>query len=68
MSSSAQDILKSFDILPEAEQRLVAGEIFRRTSQWESAPLADEELTIAAEATFLSLDEREEHDAKRPTW
>ncbi|WP_428307649.1 hypothetical protein [Lacipirellula sp.] len=67
MSSSAQDLLKSFDILPEAEQRLVAGEIFRRTSQWETAPLADEELTLAAEATFLSLDEREEQDAERPT-
>lgn len=58
--------MRSFDILPEAEQRIVVGEIFRRTAQWETAPLADEELTLAAETTFLSLDEREERDAKRP--
>lgn len=66
MSSSAQDILRSFDILPEAEQRIVAGEIFRRTSRWETTPLADEELMLAAEGLFLSLDESEQPNAESP--
>lgn len=64
VSSSAQDILRSFDVLPESEQRLVVGEIMRRTSQWDAAPLADDDLALAAEAIFLSLDEREKQDAQ----
>lgn len=65
MSASPQDILRSFDFLPESEQRIVAGEIIRRTTRWDTAPLTDEELTLAAEKLFLSLDEREEQDAER---
>ncbi len=65
MSASPQDILRSFDFLPESEQRIVAGEIIRRTTRWDTAPLTDEELTLAAETLFLSLDEREEQDAER---
>lgn len=64
MSSSAQDILNFFDVLPESEQRLVVSEIMRRTSHWDSAPLTDDEMTLAAEALFLSLDERERSDAQ----
>lgn len=64
MSTSAQDILKSFDFLPESEQRLVAGEIMRRTSRWDTAPLTDDELTLTAETLFLSLDEQELQDAQ----
>lgn len=64
MSSSAQDILNFFDVLPESEQRLVASEIIRRTSHWDAAPLADDDLTLAAETIFLSLDEREKSDAQ----
>ena len=66
MSATPQDILRSFDILPESDQRLVVTEIIRRTSHWESAPLSDDDLTLAADALFQSLDEREEQDAERP--
>lgn len=65
VSASPQDILKSFDFLPESEQRVVAGEIMRRTSRWDTAPLTDDELTLAAESIFLALDEREQQDGDR---
>jgi hypothetical protein len=65
MSTSPQDILRSFDVLPERDQRIVVTEILRRTSRWESAPLSDDDLTLAADVLFKSLDEREEQDAER---
>ena len=59
MSASPQDILHSFDVLPEADQRVVAVEIIRRASKWESVPLTDEDLCRQADELFLALDQRE---------
>lgn len=60
MSKDSQHILTNFNALPEAEQRLVAAEILRRTSQWDCEPLTDDDLDRAADELFLELDRREE--------
>lgn len=63
MSTNAQNLLLSFNALPETEQREVAAEILRRVTQLDSAPLSDEELTLSAEDVFLEFDRREEENA-----
>ncbi len=64
MSSSPQDFLQSFDILPAAQQRMVFIELCRRAAQWESEPMDDDELTRAADELFQEFDERERLDGK----
>lgn len=59
MTSSVQQLLQSFDLLPEAEQRELAWEILRRTVNFDLPPLSDEELVLSAEDLFLELDRRE---------
>ncbi|MDZ4655964.1 MAG: hypothetical protein SH868_00150 [Bythopirellula sp.] len=59
MSTDSQHILTSFSSLPEPEQRLVAAEILRRASQWNTEPLNDDDLDRAADEIFLELDRRE---------
>lgn len=63
MSTPAQEIIESFDRLPESEQREVATEILRRTLSLEVPPLSDDELVLSAEELFLELDRREAEDA-----
>lgn len=64
MPSSPQEILHSFDVLPEGDQRVVALEIIRRAAHWDSAPLSDDELNQQADALFQMLDQDEEMNAK----
>jgi hypothetical protein len=59
MALSAQQIIESFEGLPESEKQRVAYEIFRRSVYLDVPPLADEELVAAAEDLFLALDARE---------
>lgn len=59
MTSSVQQMLDTFDRLPEAEQKELAAEILRRTLSLEYGPLSDEELTLNAEQVFLELDRQE---------
>ncbi len=59
MLTDSQNILTTFNSLPESEQRLVAAEIVRRTSQWDSDPLTDDDLTRTADYLFLELDREE---------
>jgi hypothetical protein len=59
MTSSVQQLLHSFDLLPEAEQRELAWEILRRMVNFDLPPLFDEELVLSAETLFLELDRRE---------
>ena len=59
MTSSVQQLLHSFDLLPEAEQQELAWEILRRTVNFELPSLSDEELVLSAEALFLELDRGE---------
>jgi hypothetical protein len=63
MSATPHDIIQSFDVLPEADQRVVAVEIFRRAAQWDSTPLTDDDLSKSADELFQALDRREEEDA-----
>ena len=62
MMPSVQQLLHSFDLLPETEQRAVAWEILRRTVNFEFPSLSDEELVLNAKALLLELDRREAHD------
>lgn len=64
MSTSAQEILQSFDQLPEAEKQEVAAEILRRTINFDLPPLSDEELVLSAEELFSELDRGEAEDAQ----
>lgn len=65
MSETAQQLLASFDLLPESARQEVALEILRRTKDYDLEPLSDEELVINAEAVFLELDRREDADDER---
>jgi len=62
MSLSAQEIIESFEDLPDAEKQRVAYEILRRSVYLDVPPLTDEELVVVAEDLFLALDARESED------
>jgi hypothetical protein len=62
MTLSAQQIIDSFERLPESEKRKVTYEILRRSIQFEIPPLTDEEFIAAAEDLFLALDAGEVGD------
>jgi len=64
MSTNAQQLLASFDALPEAAKFEVAIEILRRTKEFEFPPLTDDELVANAEAIFLEFDQREMNDER----
>jgi hypothetical protein len=64
MNSSSQQLLSSFEQLPETEQQQIAIEILRRTLNVEMPSLEDEALTLSAEAIFLSLDDEEAEDER----
>jgi len=59
MSTTAQQLLASFDALPETVKFEVAFEILQRTKDFEFPPLTDDELIANAEAIFLELDQME---------
>jgi hypothetical protein len=64
MTSSAKNILESFDELPEVKKQEVALAILRRTLRSDSLPLSDDDLVIQAEEISLDLDKREASDGK----
>jgi hypothetical protein len=67
MSLSAQQIIDSFEGLPESEKQRVAYEILRRSVLLEVPSLSDEELVVAAAELFLTLDAMEaEGDSAEP--
>ena len=63
MTIQAQEILHSFDLLPDGDKREVVAEILRRGLAMNVPPLSDSDLVGAAEAIFLQLDSCEESDA-----
>ena len=65
MTQTTQDIIKTFDHLPLAEQKEVIKIILRRNIDIETPILSDEELILNAEEIFLELDQREAIDAER---
>lgn len=64
VSTAVEELLNSFDLLPESEKHRVATEILRRSLELRTAPLADEELALNAEQVFLELDRRESEDGQ----
>jgi hypothetical protein len=64
MGTPAQNLIATFDQLPDTEKQEVAAAILRRTLQVEFPPTSDEELLLSAEETFLELDRREAEDAQ----
>jgi hypothetical protein len=63
MTIQAQEILHSFDLLPEGDKREVVAEIVRRGLAMNIAPLSDDDLVGAAEELFVQLDSCEGSDA-----
>lgn len=62
MSTDSQHVINSFNALSPAEQREVMVELLRKTAQWDSPPLTDDELVRLADESFLELDRREAAD------
>ena len=63
MTAQVQDMLRTFDLLPDGDKRELASEILRRTLMLDVPPLSDEQLVGAAEELFLRLDRSEAGDA-----
>ena len=63
MTAQVQDLLHTFDLLPDGDKRELASEILRRTLTLDAPPLSDEQLVGAAEELFLQLDRGEAADA-----
>ena len=59
MTAQVQNMLHTFDLLPDGDKRELASEILRRTLMLDAAPLSDEQLVGAAEELFLQLDRSE---------
>ncbi len=59
MTIAVQNILKSYDQLPEQEKRELAAEIIRRSLKLNLPPLSDEDLVLSAEEIFLEHDRTE---------
>jgi hypothetical protein len=57
--SVAQELLITFDNLPDAERIEVALEILRRLLNFDFPSLTDEDLVLNAEELFLALDHQE---------
>ena len=64
MTSSARNLISTFDQLPELEKKEVAAAILLRILQLDFPPFSDEELVLSAEEVFLELDRREAADAQ----
>ena len=62
MSTDSQQLLSSFDALPLVEQREVVAELLRKAADWETPPLADDELVRLADEVFIEMDRREAAD------
>ena len=59
MTVLAQEILKTFDQLPNKEQIEIALQILRRLVDSDFPPLTNEDLVLNAEELFSALDQQE---------
>jgi len=64
MGTPAENVIATFDQLPDVEKQEVAAAILRRTLKIDFPPVSDEELVLSAEETFLELDRREAEDGR----
>ncbi len=61
MTKSVEQLLKSFEQLPEAEKRELASEIIKRSLTFDLPELSDESLLLTADQIFLQLDKEESY-------
>jgi len=61
MTKSVEQLLKSFERLPEAEKRELASEIIKRSLTLDLPELSDESLLLTADQIFLQLDKEESY-------
>jgi hypothetical protein len=59
MTQAVQELLESFDRLPESDRLEALAEILKRTQERESPPLDDEILAQIADETWQMYDEEE---------
>lgn len=59
MTRAAQQLIQSFESLPEEDQREVLVELLRFPIEADYTSLSDEELLSSADQIFLEYDERE---------
>jgi hypothetical protein len=62
MTIQTQNILSTFDALPEIAKYEVTLEILRRTKDFDFPPLTDDALLANAESVFLALEQEELKD------
>ena len=61
MTKCVEQLLKSFEQLPEAEKRELASEIIKRSLTFDLPELSDESLLLTADQIFLQLDKEESY-------
>ena len=59
MTRSVEELLNSFEELPEEEKRVLASEIIKRSLTLDLPELGDDSLLKAADKMFLQLDNEE---------
>jgi len=59
MTAQVQEMLHTFDLLPDGDKRELVSEILRRTVTRDVPPLSDAQLVGAAEELFVQLDQSE---------
>jgi hypothetical protein len=64
MTTEAQNLLHSFDLLQDADKCEVAAEILRRSEILNAPPLSDNQLVSIADELFLEMDKEEGKDAQ----
>jgi hypothetical protein len=62
MTAQVQELLHTFDLLPERDKRELASEILRRSLAMGVPALSDEQLVGIAEELFMQLDQNEASD------
>lgn len=65
MTHEVEELLDTFDHLPEAQQREAASGIPRRVQRLTFDPMSDAELLLSGEGLFLELDRREDANERR---
>jgi hypothetical protein len=59
MTRLVEELLNSFEKLPEAEKRELASEIIKRSLTFDIPQLSDDSMLLAADQVFLELDKDE---------
>ena len=59
MTSTVEEILRSFEALPEADKHRLVVELLRWSAKTPRPPLTDDELVATADEIFLGYDREE---------